>query len=221
MKKAFTLVEVLISFSLAIIILSIGASLTLSFFRTKENSTVRFEETLQKHMRRAQLRNILSTMVSIKGRKPLIVSSEGSSKDKKLLFTRNNGIFRNPKLANNVISLLFLNDKGLNIALHGDPSRKDMGQNEEEKVYLLWPKVSTISWEFFGKKNLSSQALEWSDEWKEEETLPLAIRATLSFDDSQTKEIITAVITESIEKKTPLTVEISAEQLEKWMGEQK
>jgi hypothetical protein len=151
-------------------------------------------------------------MIGMKDRKPLITSSGSAAKDKKLLFTRNNGIFIQQQLANEVVSLLFLDEEGLKIALRADPSRKDMEQ-KKEAVYLIWPKVSDMSWQFLGKKNLSTQSLEWCKEWEEDE-IPLAIRLTLSFHESQKEEVITALIKESAEKKTPFTIEMTQEQLE-------
>ena len=212
MKRSFTLIEVLISFSLAIIIISIGTMLIHSFLTTKTHSTHQFEESIQQYMRRSQVRNLLSSMIGMKDRKPLITSSGSAAKDKKLLFTRNNGIFIQQQLANEVVSLLFLDEEGLKIALRADPSRKDMEQ-KKEAVYLIWPKVSDMSWQFLGKKNLSTQSLEWCKEWEEDE-IPLAIRLTLSFHESQKEEVITALIKESAEKKTPFTIEMTQEQLE-------
>lgn len=210
-KRAFTLIEVLISASLAVILLSTGIVLIHSFFRTRTDATRHFETALHKHMRNARLRHCLSSMVSFKDRKPLLSQQQCSIKEKKLLFTMDNGICNKAQLANTVLALLFLDQDGLQMALRADPKRKDMKQTREE-VYLLWPKVKNFSCQFLGKKNPSEQTLEWCDEWQEE-TLPLAIRITLSFEDSQKEEVLTAVIHESIAKRPPLSLEITKEQL--------
>lgn len=217
MKRSFALIEVLISFSLAIILLSIGTTLIYSFAQAKTRSTNQFETTLSHHMRCSQLRALLSTMVHVKERKPLLALSGAHPKDKKLLFTRNNGIFFDPQLANDVLALLFIDEDGLKVALHADPSRKDMEQTRE-KVYLLWPKAKDFSWQFLGKKNLSSQTLEWCDEWKEDEEMPLALRLTLDISEQKEKEIITAVIKESVQKKIPLSLEMTLDQMKKYAG---
>jgi len=217
MKRGFALIEVLISFSLAIILLSIGTTLIYSFSQAKTRSRNQFEAALSHHVRRSQLSALLSTMTYVKERKPLLALSGSHPKDKKLTFTKNNGVFFDPQLANDVIALLFIDEDGLKVALHADPSRKEMEQTRE-KVYLLWPKVRDFSWQFLGKKNLSSQTLEWCEEWKEEEGLPLALRLTLDISDQKEKEVITAVLHESIQKKLPFSLEMTLDQMKKYAG---
>ena len=75
-----------------------------------------------------------------------------------------------------------------------------------------------FSWHFLGKKNLYSQTLEWCEEWKEEEGLPLALRLTLDISDQKEKEVITAVLHESIQKKLPFSLEMTLDQMKKYAG---
>ena len=209
-KRPFLLVETLIAFSIALLILTIGSTLIYTFVRLQNTSREQFQEALYKRVLTTRYRTILSSMHYIKGRKPLVHWNETHAENNRLLFTGDNGISRDPRLANEVLVLFFIDSEGLHASFCPDPLRKDMGQFREVS-YLIWPKAKTITWRFLGKKNLSDQSFEWTDEWSEE-ALPLVIETTI--ESEKGKESITTLIPESITAKKPLPIRISSQDME-------
>lgn len=210
-KRPFLLVEAVIAFSIALIILSVGATLIYSCLHIQKRSTEQFQEALYKRALTTRLRTFLSSFHYRKGKKPLVVYRENKQFGERLLFAGDNGTFRVASLANTVLYYLFVDEEGLKLAIHSDPERKQMNQSEEA-VYLIWPKAKQVTFRFLGKKNLSDQSLEWTNEWNENES-PLAIEATIESQGSDAPIRITSLVAEAVSAKKPLKVQISSDQI--------
>ena len=210
MKRSFLLIEAVIAFSVALIILSVGGTLIYSFIHSQKQSTLQFHEALYKRALITRLRSFVGSLEATKGKKPLVLYKDNGSFGDRLLFMGNNGTFRNPQLANSVLYYLFVDKEGLKVAMRADPERKKMDQ-DKEAIYLVWPKATKVTFCFFGAKNLSNQSLEWSTEWNEKEA-PLAIQTSI-----ESKEFPPVVVTSLIEKSVtalkPLKIGLTSDQL--------
>ena len=205
------LIEAIIAFSIALIILSVGSTLIYSFLQVQQKATVQFQEALYKRALTTRLRAFVGSLQVSKGKKPLLVSHDTGKYGERLLFMGDNGIYRSPLFANSVLYYLFVDEEGLKVALHTDPERKKMDQ-DKEVVYLIWPNATKVSFRFFGAKNLSKQSVEWSKDWDDKEP-PLAVETTIESKERQ-NVVITSLVVSALTELKPLKAEITKEQLQ-------
>lgn len=222
-KRSFLLAESLIAFTLAIIILLFGASCIWTAIFMQDKSTKQFEKHMCKNMYQFRLRTILSAIKKTGTQKALKMYPQGNNQQNALLFTFDMGIFRNEKLANDVLGYLFFDKEGLKIAIHSDPTRKSMDQKEEQ-VFLLWPKATKVHWKFLGKKNLVDTSLEWTENTEDLDDLPLAISVTIGDETdpqeqtSGTKPFI-CTISETVKNLLPVKMDVSYTDLQELVHE--
>lgn len=196
-SRGFTLMELLISISLAIIILSVlGAAMRLGY-KSQAKGTERSELT--------QKIRILEDRVAwlIRGAYPYYFNK---TDEKKIFFEGKSGRIgfvtssidthgTGPEdLAGLKWVSIFADSNGLKIR-EKIFFLEDAFDDDKGKVYLLDPEIKKIEFEFFAIEEDEKQG-EWVSEWDPEEktTIPLAVRVTMTLERNGQKIVVPEMI---------------------------
>ena len=168
-KKAFTLIEILISLFLISIILMV----MFRFFSSSLRMEIKIEQAKKEIFSKNNLQLRLDTIFSKISNKTFSNSPIFYTENNKLFFVYDNEIDPNPKLSSDVFAILYLS-KNQNLTLKIFPFEKEKTICRKE---ILKKNVDSLSFEFFTKKDGEvKKANSWS---KKQLKLPVSIKINL------------------------------------------
>jgi hypothetical protein len=154
----------------------------------------------------SSLRWTLSRIKRTHKEDPFILEGN-DGKATRLIFVFDHGVHVNPKLANNDVAQLYVdNQKGLVLVTRSHPKRAGIEQ-EDEVASIIWPGVKSIQWRFAlrpkdkeDKAGIEQYAQDnWTIAWRPEwPGLPAVIQAIIEDEDNNTT-VVTAVILQDID----------------------
>jgi hypothetical protein len=203
-RRSFFLLETLVASSLTLIVV-IGC---LSVFVLMWRASIRQQDHLKQESLRwrrvSTLRWTLSRIRRECKEDPFVL--EGTGPLARLVFVFDHGVHIDPKLANNDLGQLYIDEKkGLVLVTRSHPKRGVIGQ-EEEQASVIWPNAKSISWRFamcqkdIANKPGAEESLQdqWAPLWRPDwPGLPAVIQASIR-DEDDVETVVTAILVQDI-----------------------
>lgn len=183
-KRYFSLLEVLIAFSLASLIFMV---LLGGYFQAQYAAALATREEVERFPEKYLLHRLSDVFLNLSPKvdqasQVFFTFDLGESKDNTpaLLFSYDNGMVFNPLVSGDVLGLLFLDQEG-NFTMITWAAREKWSNDKPPKMHreVLWPHVKNVRFDFFSiPENQSPQWVEriWPKELK---ASPAAIRISV------------------------------------------